>query len=146
MRRRIFIEMKHRFHRIDPIHRYKGARNDPATVMLTPVHDIPGRLRFRLALLRGDRRAAAALRRRVRAIQGVHAVSANPLTGSLIVHHDDAAATRVHIATSLAEFRPAMARRDPEEGFAGKFADVLANAIAERLIEHAMRVAVAAVI
>jgi len=56
--------------------------------MATYLHAIDGRLRVRLPELRGDRRAAARLRRELRALSGVSTVDANPLTGSVLVEYD----------------------------------------------------------
>lgn len=115
--------------------------------MVLPVHDVPGRLRFALPVLRANRRGAAVLRARVRAIAGVTSASANPLTGSLIVRYDGTDATRQKIAASLVTFgsdipppQPARAAR------ANAIADTVAQAIVERIVESALRVAVAAVI
>ena len=82
----------------------------------------------------------------MRAIPGVRSVAANAMTGSLLVHHDDAAETRANILASLAAFGPTAAIAARVPGTSDKFADVLLNAIAERIIEHALRAAVAAVI
>lgn len=115
--------------------------------MVLPVHDIPGRLRFILPVLRGDRRQAAALRARMRAVEGVTSALANPLTGSLTVKYIRAEATRKRILANLAEFGPAIA--PPESARSARtraMADQLANAIVERIVEGVLRAAVAAVI
>jgi heavy-metal-associated domain-containing protein len=115
--------------------------------MVLPVHDIPGRLRFVLPALRANRRGAAGLRARVRAIDGVTSASANPLTGSLIVRYDGTHATREEIAASLLHFAPDIPRREPPgAGRASAIADIVVNAIVERIVESAVRVALAAVI
>lgn len=112
--------------------------------MVVPAHDIPGRLRFSLPLLRADRRRAAVARTRVGAIPGVTSASANPLTGSLIVLYHPDAAKREAILAAVAEFRPAAASGETaRERRARKLAEILANAIAERLVEHVIRAAVA---
>ena len=115
--------------------------------MLLPVHDIHGRLRFTLAAIRGDRRRTASLRARVRAIEGVSNATANPLTGSLIVQYDGARRTRERILASLDGGPSAL----PEPAAmvipcAGTLAEILAKAVAERMVEHAIRIALAAVI
>jgi copper chaperone CopZ len=56
--------------------------------MATYLHAIDGRLRVRLPELRGDRRAAASLRRELRALPGVSTVDVSPLTGSVLVEYD----------------------------------------------------------
>jgi Heavy metal associated domain 2 len=56
--------------------------------MIQLVHDVPGRLRFRVASLKGDHRRAATLRHQVRALGGVTMASFNAVTGSLLVHYE----------------------------------------------------------
>jgi hypothetical protein len=130
--------------------------------MIILVHDVPGRLRFFAPRVKRDQRAAAALRRRARAVPGVAAASANPLTGSLLVHHDGALATRARIldALEVADPGPALApppppppRREPVRAAAPSpttrgdaIAELVANAVAERLVERALRMAVSALL
>lgn len=115
--------------------------------MVLPVHDIPGRLRFIFPILRGNHRRAAALRARMRGVEGVTSASANPRTGSLIVKYIRAEATRDRIVASLVDFEPGIA--PPETARAAQapaMADRLADAIVERIVEGILRAAVAAVI
>jgi heavy-metal-associated domain-containing protein len=127
--------------------------------MIILVHDVPGRLRFFAPRVKRDQQAAAALRRRARAVPGVAAASANPLTGSLLVHHDRALATRARIldALEVADPGPALApppsRREPIRAAAPSpatrgdaIAEFVANAVAEHLVERAVRMAVAALL
>jgi hypothetical protein len=126
--------------------------------MIILVHDVPGRLRFFAPRVKRDQRAAAALRRRARAVPGVAAASANPLTGSLLVHHDGALATRARIldALEVADLGPALApppRREPIRAAAPSpttrgdaIAELVANAVAECLVERALRMAVSALL
>jgi copper chaperone CopZ len=58
--------------------------------MATYLHALDGRVRVRLSRIRGDRRTAARLRAKLRALSGVTAVDANPLTGSVLVEYDSA--------------------------------------------------------
>ncbi|MBO0734388.1 MAG: hypothetical protein J2P49_08770 [Methylocapsa sp.] len=55
--------------------------------MILHLHHIPGRLRVRLAKLRHNHRAAAALRAELLTIRGVKSVSINPYTGSILLHY-----------------------------------------------------------
>jgi len=117
--------------------------------MVTPIHEIPGRFRFALPGLRGNPRAAAALRARIRAIEGVRSAQANPLTGSLIVRYDGAAQTRKSVFDGLGGFAPDPSAPAPAPAAlspAGTVANVLTKALMERIIERALRAAVAAVI
>lgn len=148
IRQRIFIELKPSFHRIDPDRTLStGGQRMRPPAMIHPIHDIPGRLRFILPALRRDRRRAAAVRARMRAIEGVTSASANPLTGSLVVHYAGAAATRENIVASLAEFDPGIVPAEPASAVRARaVADMLAEAVVGRIIERALRAAVAAVI
>ncbi|MFB6248232.1 MAG: HMA2 domain-containing protein [Salinibacter sp.] len=69
--------------------------------MATYLHAIDGRLRVRLPALRGDRRAAARLRRTARTLPGVATANVNPLTGSLLVEYDDERLSRSEILDAL---------------------------------------------
>jgi copper chaperone CopZ len=53
-------------------------------------HRLPGRLRLRLAPLRGDPEGAARLAASLAAAPGVHEVRAHPRTGSVLVQYDPA--------------------------------------------------------
>ena len=56
--------------------------------MATYLHVLDGRLRVRLPRLKGARRAAAALRKQLRALDGVTSVDISLLTGSVLVTFD----------------------------------------------------------
>ena len=55
--------------------------------MIEYVHSVPGRLRLKLSSIENRPDAAEALRSAAASIDGVTSVSANPTTGSLIVHY-----------------------------------------------------------
>lgn len=75
--------------------------------MLVLAHEVAGRLRFVSPVLKGDRRQASKLVRQVRVIPGVTDVQVRRNTGTLIVLHDGAQATRQDILRSLAIAVPA---------------------------------------
>lgn len=56
--------------------------------MLEIRHQVPGRLRLHLPLLRTDSRLASALPDQLRRCDGVHAVRANPTCASVVIRHD----------------------------------------------------------
>lgn len=62
--------------------------------MVRLAHELPGRLRFSVLHLKGDRCGAAAFGARIRALGGVTAADLAPLTGSLVVRHADAPRSR----------------------------------------------------
>jgi hypothetical protein len=58
--------------------------------MISYLHHVPGRLRVSLPAVKRNRAAAAAVERALAALDGIRAVHANPLTGSVIVRYDPA--------------------------------------------------------
>lgn len=126
--------------------------------MIRLVHELPKRLRFSVPQLRGDRRGAVAFRARFRVLGGVTAVETNPLTGSLIVHHDGQPETRERILRNLEEFaRVAMPQRTASlpvtepmptclEDRIDRVAGMIADAVAERVARRLIRTVVAALI
>jgi hypothetical protein len=59
------------------------------TVRARIAHQVPGRIRLRIAERRGDREFFAGLAQDLHAIDSVEAVRANPDTGSLVIEHVD---------------------------------------------------------
>lgn len=53
------------------------------------VHYVPGQARLKIGALRGDRDLAGQIESELHAVTGIHAVEANPLTGSVLVTFDD---------------------------------------------------------
>lgn len=52
------------------------------------VHRLPGRIRLKAPGAKGDHAFFAQVRGLISALDGVHAVEVNPVTGSVIVHYD----------------------------------------------------------
>lgn len=52
------------------------------------LHQVPGRLRVRTPLFKGDERKASEAKAMIESIHGVHSTSVNPVTGSLVIHYD----------------------------------------------------------
>jgi hypothetical protein len=75
--------------------------------MMVLAHEVAGRLRFVSPALKDDRRQASRLVRQVRAVPGVTNVLVRRTTGSLIVLHDGASATRQAILRTLPIASPA---------------------------------------
>ncbi len=55
------------------------------------VHHVPGRLRLKSHAFRGRQREADALRAELQLVQGVKAIETSAITGSVIIHYDEAA-------------------------------------------------------
>jgi hypothetical protein len=56
-------------------------------LMVAYLHHVPGRLRLKIASLKGDPDAAAAAQRDLSAVPGIITATANPVTGSLTIHY-----------------------------------------------------------
>jgi hypothetical protein len=54
------------------------------------IHHLPGRLRVRVASIKGNAQRASTLGYLLTEIEGVRSVAANPLTGSVLVYYDPA--------------------------------------------------------
>jgi copper chaperone CopZ len=52
------------------------------------LHELPGRLRIRIPALRQSSHKARNIERSLKNLPGVHSVSINPVTGSLLVYFD----------------------------------------------------------
>jgi hypothetical protein len=87
---------------------------------------MPGRTRLRILSRRGDRAFFAELTERLSASRGVRSVRADPLTGSVLVHHDadvpallmEAAANGLGDLVELALTCPPVAKRLREDAVA----------------------------
>ena len=117
------------------------------------VHEVPRRLRFRVQYLKHDSRRAEWLRDRIAAVLGVVGVSANPLTGSLIITHDGRTATRERITTALEACGHSILTNAPAPppalvhlGNAPAGAHPLLRIVAETLLEWLLHTALAAVV
>ena len=109
--------------------------------MATYLHAIDGRLRVRLSTLQGDRRAAAQLRRELRALSGVTDVEANPLTGSVLVNYDSEALSEDDILGALdveaSEVEGARTGFAPSEAASASDGPKVRDVVAEKMIEFA---------
>ena len=82
----------------------------PPDPVFAVAHEVPGRLRFVAAKLRGDWVASEDLAARVGSLNGVISAETKPITGSLIVYYDGAPATRTAVIRALEEFSCAPVR------------------------------------
>lgn len=69
--------------------------------MIYPVHHIPGRLRIKSPLIKGNPRAADSLRIRIGTIAGVGRIDMNPLTGSIVIEYCPETVTGLGILQQL---------------------------------------------
>jgi hypothetical protein len=98
------------------------------------VHHIPGRRRFRSAVLKGAPRAGEIARARLSRIKGVISVAANAITGSLVMEYDPATLAPAQVLDALADQGyVAAAEQNPEGG--GGWANRLLNAVGSWIID-----------
>jgi copper chaperone CopZ len=118
-----------------------GAGDRPAALEFDLVHHLPGRLRLRSAVLKGNTFASEEARRHLAQIDGVTSVRANPATGSVLLEYDPNVLSPDKATEVLAAHGCALRATEARTETGGKRADQLAsaamnwaiNAIAERL-------------
>ncbi|NJL33348.1 MAG: heavy-metal-associated domain-containing protein [Chloroflexaceae bacterium] len=66
---------------------------ETATHNVQVVHLLPGRIRIKADHVKGNRALADAMQRNLKAIQGIHRVNVNPVTGSVLIIYDPALLT-----------------------------------------------------
>jgi hypothetical protein len=118
-------------------------------------HHVPGRLRLRLAALKGNGPAAARACAAARAIPGVADAWANGATGSLVIRYDRERLTLADLWTALHEAR-LVSGPPPGEGGAGplpsagdgakRFFAAFARAVLDRLAQYLASAPVSALV
>ena len=118
-----------------------------------PKHELPNRVRFSLPCLRRDNPRATVLCVRLAALPGVAAAEVSALTGSVLVAYDGHAATREQVAelVGCCDRTPAPCVPAPRVSASGLPAwapgpHPVLRALVEKLLEHALGAAIAAMI
>jgi hypothetical protein len=74
------------------------------------VHALPGRVRLKVAGVKGNPGLAGKVRKKLAAVPGIRQVEANPVTGNVLIHYDHAAIQTAEalepLAAILGEFCP----------------------------------------
>jgi Heavy metal associated domain 2 len=110
--------------------------------MLLLAHEVAGRLRFVSPELKNDRQLTIPLLRLVRAVPGVTEVRVRNQTGSIIVLHDGAPATRNAVLQSL----PVIVTSDETQNQKHRLLDELAEGAAQKLLSIVARRVIAALL
>jgi hypothetical protein len=117
------------------------------------IHHIPGRLRVRVAGIKGDAQGASRLGCLLREVDGVTSVAANPLTGSVLVHYDPATLcmsalmARIPASEKPSRHGPTVRKRAVEPKTLGQeVIRRIAAAAAKQVLEAAVERAVVALI
>jgi hypothetical protein len=71
-------------------------------VSMNTLHRLPGRLRARCDVLKGNPKVADGVMTAVRALPGVLSVEVNTVTGSVLVHHDPRRLSSTRVLAELA--------------------------------------------
>jgi hypothetical protein len=67
------------------------------------LHAVPGRIRVRIPRIKNDPEYAARIGERLRALPGITAVAASPVTASVVVRYDDATTSFPELIPGLSE-------------------------------------------
>lgn len=124
------------------------------------LHHVPGRLRLRLAALKGDGSAVARACAAARAVPGVVDVTANGATGSLVIHYAPHRLAPAGLWAALREKglvsgpsplengagRTRAKPSPPAGGSAQRFHDVFVRAVLDRLAQHLASVLIGALV
>src|SRR5579872_717669 len=110
------------------------------------MHQVPGRLRVRVAAIHRNARAAAVIENGLRKAHGVRSVTANPLTGSVVVCYDSSLISSPSIVAVLSEHaarwpahaKCAMHARPAIRPAAVKVAGTVAPWLAKKALEYAL--------
>ena len=118
-----------------------GVGGCPTTLEFDLAHHLPGRLRLRSAVLKGNLRASEEVRRNLAQIGGVSPASVNPITGSVLLEYDPEVIPPSKVVDVLATHGYIVGAGEQETeagtGWTDKVAiaakDWVINALAERL-------------
>jgi hypothetical protein len=113
-------------------------------------HHVPGRLRVRSSIVKGNPAAAAVAERRIVAFTGVHGVQVSTVTGSLTIYYAtgktgaSALMHELHSSGYLPECNEPASRQ--RSNYAGDAAEDLASCVARALAQKALERAIGALI
>jgi len=117
-----------------------GVGGRPTALEVDLAHHLPGRLRLRSAVLRGDARASEEARRHLAEISGVRSASINPSTGSVLLEYDPEVILPSKVADVLATYGYIIGASELEAEAGSEWADLASsimdwvfNTLAERL-------------
>jgi copper chaperone CopZ len=106
------------------------------------IHSVPGRLRVKSPVIKGDAEKARDLKDRIETMQGVNSAAANPVTGSIVVTYDTGHATQediLGILSGMGHFEPSKAVTHDEyiRDKASKAGKLIGRAVMGTFIEKA---------
>jgi len=107
----------------------------------TYAHVLEGRLRIKVAGVKGSPDGAARVEARLGSIDGVFAVAANPMTGSVLVEYDPATVQQGGIIGALRALGclpPAAGDEPPQPKLLVRLAGAVAQAATEAALQQAL--------
>jgi hypothetical protein len=117
-----------------------GAGDCSSALHVDLVHHLPGRLRLRSALLKGNARASEETQRHLAEIGGIRSASTNPLTGSVLLEYDPEVIPPAKLIDMLAIHGYVLGAGEPETEAGTGWADKLTTAVKDwainALAEH----------
>ena len=106
----------------------------PAAFEFALAHHVPGRLRLRSAALKGNALASEQARHQLAQIRGVRATSANPITESVLLEYDPSVLSAGRVIDLLAAHGYVLPATEVETEAASGWADKLASAAMDWVI------------
>lgn len=71
--------------------------------MVFYVHEVPGRVRIKIPMLKRNKKEAETLRGILEEMEGVVSTSTNTVTGSVVINYDDDLVSSQHLLDTLAD-------------------------------------------
>jgi copper chaperone CopZ len=106
------------------------------------LHALEGRLRIKIAELKGSTPTALDVERELRALDGISSVTANPRTGNVLILYDPGVTTHAEIIEALRArgyLREAIVQRAPTGATVGFARETLTHALVRSSVELALQ-------
>ena len=126
----------------------RPTRAEERSFVCTYAHHVPGRLRLKVAVPRGDNAVLNAACRELLAIPAVSSACPNFLIGSVVVHYDSLALPPALLCEAIRQlgFLPATASAAPPISLTERVADAAIGKLFEYVAESLVLAAIAAAI
>jgi hypothetical protein len=106
----------------------------PVALEFDLAHHLPGRLRLRSAVLKGNALASEEARRHLAQIDGVTSARANPSTGSVLLEYDPNVISPTNVSDVLAAHGYVLRATEAETEAGAGWADRLASVVKDWVI------------
>jgi hypothetical protein len=107
------------------------------------MHNVPGRLRVKTPLIKGNEQTARHVEAFLRQVQGIIAIATNPLTGSITINYNEKKITSEYLVTILQSrgiFDPSQATTNDQyiSTTATKAGNLVYKAVLGAVVERAL--------